>query len=987
MRFSRLAPPALALALSAAAPAARAEGLFPGFAVGVEYTETGLARAYTGTGASWAKTRLEAFSWGAVEPAPPRADGTHAYDFRCTDALVGEHQEAGITRVVSYVSPKSSWGSVSFFDIMPRPERLADYAAFVRALVERYDGDGVDDMPGLVAAVRFWVVGGEWTGFWPSGNADDYLALLAATRDAARAAHPRTLLGLIPFLLFDVFEGDPSPQEIAERLKDPPPAWRQSTAGMLKIIARTDLYDFLDVHSLGDYTEIPPTLAWLRARLAERGVFREILIDDATPIGYLAMYRPSPNVGWPPIFPVTEAQYPVIHQHLLDVAAFASPGAKRWIEAETAAGSVKKVVTAAAEGASGILMGNTEDWMPDTNVGVRQLAVNLIGAAAMMGIREVAHPAGTKLCDRRAPGAPRPAWHALRLVVPAMEGAQRCERLAGLLAGVHAVRFARGAESVVVAWYEDRVLQLPGEEESPFEVEIELPGAAGAAVIRPPYEGGAAPTITSAATVDGKARVALTSAPVLVVPLTTAELFVPVVLAAHGMNGSYFTSELTLANRGLTPAAVELTYTAAFGGGSGTVADVLAAGEQRTVADAIAYLVARGLPAAGGDRGGTLRVRFGGLSSASAVSATVRTTTALPLGRAGLAYAGARPDELLAGSALLWGLRQDARDRTNVAAANAGRTGNVTLRVTLFPGGVRLSDVTLAPGELKQWSGLLAEAGLSSGWARIERVSGSVPWIAYAVVNDQITSDGSYVPAIPEEASAPALLAIPAAVETGAYVTELVLGNASPAAKRLRLTLVSGAIPSGSAFAAVTLASGEQRLVPSAVELLREAGGIGPPGAAIAGALFVEPESGGLEGVFAGARTSTRGGGGSYGVFYPAAPGFAAHEALWLHGLAQDAEERTNLALVELSGEGGTFRVEVHDASGLRAGAVDVMLGAREWRQMDGVLARLAPGVPAGSARVTRVAGGGRFTAYAVVNDGARPGERTGDGAFIAPSR
>ena len=35
------------------------------------------------------------------------------------------------------------------------------YQAFVRALVERYDGDGIDDMPGLKKPVRFWQVDNE----------------------------------------------------------------------------------------------------------------------------------------------------------------------------------------------------------------------------------------------------------------------------------------------------------------------------------------------------------------------------------------------------------------------------------------------------------------------------------------------------------------------------------------------------------------------------------------------------------------------------------------------------------------------------------------------------------------------------------------------------------------------------------------------------------------------------------------------------------
>ena len=37
-----------------------------------------------------------------------------------------------------------------------------------------------------------------------------------------------------------------------------------------------------------------------------------------------------------------------------------------------------------------------------------------------------------------------------------------------------------------------------------------------------------------------------------------------------------------------------------------------------------------------------------------------------------------------------------------------------------------------------------------------------------------------------------------------------------------------------------------------------------------------------------------------------------------------------------------------------------------------------------GYARVTRLTGQNPYISYAIVNDGANPGERSGDGAFVA---
>ena len=62
--------------------------------------------------------------------------------------------------------------------------------------------------------------------------------------------------------------------------------------------------------------------------------------------------------------------------------------------------------------------------------------------------------------------------------------------------------------------------------------------------------------------------------------LTTGSLFVPVILSAAGQNQSFFTSELTLTNRGDQDVKLDYSYTAERGGGSGTALEVLAAGRQ-----------------------------------------------------------------------------------------------------------------------------------------------------------------------------------------------------------------------------------------------------------------------------------------------------------------------------------------------------------------------------------------------------------------------
>ncbi|HKC23380.1 MAG TPA: choice-of-anchor D domain-containing protein, partial [Thermoanaerobaculia bacterium] len=129
-------------------------------------------------------------------------------------------------------------------------------------------------------------------------------------------------------------------------------------------------------------------------------------------------------------------------------------------------------------------------------------------------------------------------------------------------------------------------------------------------------------------------------------------------------------------------------------------------------------------------------------------------------------------------------------------------------------------------------------------------------------------------------------------------------------------------------------------------------------------------------------------GGGRYGTFYTALPaGAAAADVVWLYGLQQNGENRSNLALLntgEVDASGDAFRLDVYDGSNgaLVKTLENVSLPPRRFRQFTAFLADNAPGTSQAYVKVTRTAGRNPFFAYVVINDGARPGERSGDGAF-----
>ena len=485
--------------------------------------------------------------------------------------------------------------------------------------------------------------------------------------------------------------------------------------------------------------------------------------------------------------------------------------------------------------------------------------------------------------------------------------------------------------------------------------------------------------------------------------LTTGSLFVPVILSSAGQNQSFFTSELTLTNRGDQDVELDYSYRADRGGGSGRASEVLGAGMQKIETDALGYLRRLGIPIPEtGNRIGTLRVE---VPLGSEVEAVVRTTTAVPEGRAGLAYLGVAEEEGFEEPVYLCGLRQNTQDRSNVAFQNMGapEEGAITVRTTVYSGEAggpdpRVLEEELGPGGFHQYSGLLGVLGVpAQGYVRVERVEGRAPFYAYGVINDQANSDGSFV--FPVRASSLAESTgqtLPVVVETSEFTSELTVTNFSEEPRRLDFQFVAEGIEADDKTAVfrMTLEPGQQEIIADVVEELRRQGetGLGSTRGFYAGPLFAVAAEGDMSGIVIGARTGSEGGGGSYSVFYNAVPeGAGFSQVAWVEGLQQNQENRSNLALVntgEVDGSASVFHLEIYDGeTGLLAETVVTKpIPARRWHQINGILGSYAPETQQGYIRILKVSGQNPFLAYGVVNDGGAPGERSGDGAYL-PAR
>ncbi len=172
---------------------------FTDFLVRFEDTTTVNAQLVTATNFSSNRDVVGAFAWNVVVPEPGE------YDWTLPDATLAAAGQAGVT-ISAVIQPFSSWGSseqldqavcesidFTYFDYYTgAPTRWNAYEKFVSNLVERYDGDGIDDMPGLTTRVSAWEVGNEVEGNC-GGNLSKprrYVKLLRRSYQAIKAADP-----------------------------------------------------------------------------------------------------------------------------------------------------------------------------------------------------------------------------------------------------------------------------------------------------------------------------------------------------------------------------------------------------------------------------------------------------------------------------------------------------------------------------------------------------------------------------------------------------------------------------------------------------------------------------------------------------------------------------------------------------------------------------------------------------------------------------
>ncbi len=471
-------------------------------------------------------------------------------------------------------------------------------------------------------------------------------------------------------------------------------------------------------------------------------------------------------------------------------------------------------------------------------------------------------------------------------------------------------------------------------------------------------------------------------------------LVLPVAVRAVGVTGARFDTELTLLNTGAGEARVEIRDGTSWSGEP-----------LRTVVVAAAKVVTLSTSGEGekllplASAAGPLSLSVRGIP-AKQLLAAARVVSQTPglSGRGTLGIEAYEPSASPLGVSWVPWLVEDDDDRSNLAVLNPGlpSEGDVTVRVTVVstdpeaPGEATLDDLTLSPGGFHQWNRVLRAAGLAarSGFARLERVSAAGRYDGYAVLNDAVSSDGSFLAALPDEwVSDPyrTTLLVPVALSIDRYETELLLFNAATSPRTVDLRFFRGGTGGEERRRTVDLPAQGAVRIPNVLEYVGAPAEGGPGGLEVRRPLVSGST---LAGVVAVARTRTRGPGGRYGVAMVASTSNGwIRTARLLAPAFQDGASRTNLTLVVPENDPGIragVRVRLFDAEGRVAATKDLDLRTSEWTQLSSLFASLAPGLTQGWIHVGNGSPSAPVVSYATVNDGAEVGQGSGDGAVYS---
>lgn len=476
---------------------------------------------------------------------------------------------------------------------------------------------------------------------------------------------------------------------------------------------------------------------------------------------------------------------------------------------------------------------------------------------------------------------------------------------------------------------------------------------------------------------------------------TQNSLIIPAVAHAEGA-GTRFESDVRLANTSAQVMKYLLTFTP-------TRTDGTTAGQQATIQVEPGETAALndvlknfyGFAAAGESVIGVLEIRPLATSSTAVEAgkitfASSRTYAVGPGGTYGQfipaipfsQFIGKAKDPLKPVALSLQQIAQSPAYRTNIGLVEgSGEPASVVLSVFGDRGQLlRELPMTLKAGEHMQLGSFLAQNGISVENGRVEvAVTSSTGKVtAYASVLDNKTNDPMLVLPIDASQIASNRTILPgiADIDNGAarWRSDVRIFNASNAPATATLTFHKQGDAGAPMTTTKTIEARGVLSIDNALQSLYNVGNVG-------GSLVISTAASSK--LVATARTYNDTGNGTYGQFIPGltiADGVGMRDrALQILQVEESERFRTNLGLVELTGNAATVEISAHTPDSKVTPHLQVSLQPNEFLQLGSILSRLGLGtIYNGRLSLRVMSGSGKVSGYASLID-----NRTNDGTYI----
>ncbi len=474
---------------------------------------------------------LDDVRWGHIEPNAPQAN-QHDYRWTSLDERVAAYQKAGF-ELVMVLRAWNAWArsagpqggqAAAAASTPPKEEYLNDYAAWVQAVVERYDADGIDDFAGLIDVngdgnpdpIRYFQIETDaTTGIWwqsaaPVDTAADYVTLLRTAKASVSLASSQAQVILAGATAADLLDQSPTATDLEDTVTEINPAVCGSLTAFQQILAASDAYDIIAVHSMADYSGVSTLANWV-ATLSPGA--KPVWIIGATTAPALTADPQSISVN--ALFP-TRGE--TLWNSLRDTAAADHDAVLNWYQAEQARLAFKKWVTAAASGFDAIIMGYEQDRPVYTN--------------ATFGLRDLAFQG---LLDEPGDGPPakRPAIYALAMTQAQLRGYSTVEKMDTFEEDVQAYHFTVEEQPVYALWLDDGQAQGPTDTPASRTIYLRTSETQLPMFIAPTQPGQTSPTVQTLTPTNGIITLTLTETPIIIrgeiAPFTPVKTFLPII--------------------------------------------------------------------------------------------------------------------------------------------------------------------------------------------------------------------------------------------------------------------------------------------------------------------------------------------------------------------------------------------------------------------------------------------------------------------------